>query len=451
MAIVANAAQTTLPATVNNSVFNYTALDLLTDALENLRVIDAELPLGDYERKVGFDKLNQLIKWLQAKDFHLWTETEAVLPLIPGQEKYLLGPNGADCANEDDFRFLTVKQDSSNKNLHITGDINAAPELILFDPTNSAQDWVTVDSTVTSDGAVLTVTNTTTSSGSVSYSVPTTVGNTYIFTFGYTKGSSSGVNITAEDINGTISTITLTVSASTTLTFVARQKNTSFKIENISTISGQTSLLSTMNYVDNDQGDRIGVFLNDKTLQWNNVVFFSNDKVTLGDKLLSNTSKGNKVYVYTNIIPRPMSIINVRFRENKGFTDIPTTMWSRKEYFEQPDKSNKGTLTKWYYSPALANGEFYTWSTASSNEQFAYFTYVRPTLINDANSTVPDFPSEWFIPLSAILSKWLIPKFSVPDQKAIEIKELALEAMDEIWGFDNEDSYLAFTPGHVGR
>jgi len=146
-----------------------------------------------------------------------------------------------------------------------------------------------------------------------------------------------------------------------------------------------------------------------------------------------------------------MSIVNVRFRENKGFTDIPTTKWSRTEYFEQPDKSSTGTLTKWYYSPQLTDGDFYVWSTAASDEQLAYFTYIRPTMINDSNATVPDFPAEWFQPLSYMLSKWLIPKFSVPDQRAQEIRVLADEAEDEILGFDNEDSHMIFTVDHVNR
>lgn len=451
MSIVANGAQTKLPVDVNNSVLNFTALDLITDALENLRVIDSGLPLQAPERDIAFKKLNQLIKYLQAKGFHLWTETEAVLPLIPGQQKYLLGPNGADCSTEDDFRFLTVLADSTNKLLNVTGDITPSPELIKFDPTNSVQDWIAVDATIVSDGSTFTLTNSTTSSGSATYSVPTTPGDTYLFTFDFVLGTSSGANISAEDINGTVATTTVTSSTVSNLLFVARQKNTSFKIENVSIVSGEDSSLQDMNYVDNAKGDRIGVFLDDKTLQWNNAALFSNDIVTLGDDLLSIASTGNKIYAYSNIIQRPMDVVNVRFRENQGFTDIPTTKWSRTEYFEQPDKSNQGTLTKWYYSPALLNGEFYVWSTADSNEQFALFTFIRPNMVNQSNATNPDFPSEWFTPLSLLLSKWLIPKFSVPDQRAQEIKALADEAMDEILGFDNEQSHIIFTVDHVNR
>lgn len=451
MTIVINGAQTTLSEETDDSILEFTALDVVKDSLQDLRVIDGELPLGDYERQVGFDKLNQLVKNLQNKGFHLWTEVEGILPLIEGKEKYILGPNGDDCADADDFRFLTVDQTSSNKTLYVTGDINPAPELIKFDPANSIQDWIPVDATLTSDGSALTITNTSTSKGSASYSVPTTVGNTYIFTFTYTKGTSLSATVSAIDIDGTIATLPLSVNATSTLTFVARQRDTSFEIENTSLTIGHTSIINTLNYVDNAQGDRVGIFSNNKNLQWNNAVFFSKNKVTLGSKLLDSASKGNKIYAYSKIIPRPMSIINIRFRENKGFSEIPTTKWSRTEYFEQPDKTNKGTLTKWYYTPTLKDGGLYVWSTAASNEQLAYFTYVRPTKITNENADKIDFPSEWFIPISAMLTKLLMRKFPAKPERAVQIKLASDEAEDEILGFDNEDSSIKFTVDHIGR
>lgn len=428
-----------------------TAYDIVRKALSLLRVTDPQLPLDPDVGEIGFDALNDLVKHLQNQGFHIWTEREAILPLIKDRQSYKIGVDGDHIADDEDFKFLSTSQISSNLILNVVGDIDGAPNILPDSPTESTQDWVATDATLTSDGETLTVTNNSASSGRSSYSIETTPNTTYVFTFKYTKGTSAGANFIVNDVNGDFKTINLTLDTETTLEFTARQNQTNFVIENTSTTSGQTSLVSQLNYVDKSKGDRIAVLLNDKSFFWTNVVFYENNRATLADRLPEEIPLGTKVYSYSNLLDKPMSITNIRFRENQGFSDIPTTQWSRKEYFEQTNKDSRGTVTKWYYSRRIDDVRLYVWQTAASNEQLAYISYIQPTEITTTNAQEVDFPSEYFKTLYYLLAVDLIPEFAVPDQRAQVIEAKAQEFLDDAMGFDNGDTYIQLMPDHVNR
>ena len=436
---------------MSKSELTRSAYDIARKALSLLRVIDPQIPLDPHVGETAFDALNDLIKHLQNEGFHLWTEREAIMPLVEDRQRYILGPDGDNCADVDNFQFLSTVNYSNNKVLNVIGNINGASNLISDSPTESTQDWAATDSTITSDGESLTVTNSIASQGSASYSVETTPGETYVFAFKYEKGSSTGANISASDINGDIEQIILTLDSQTTIEFTARQNATNFVIQNQSSTVGHTNSVSMLNYVNASDGDKIGVLLKDRSFFWTNVVFYENNRATLADRLPEQIEPNTKVYSYTEILDKPMSITNIRFRENMGFSDIPTTEWARREYFEQTNKDSKGTLTKWYYSRQLENVELYVWQTASSGEQLAYISYIRPTNINTSNADSIDFPAEWFKALYYMLARDLLPEFSVPDQRSAEIAMMANQFEDMALGFDNGDTYIAFYPDHVNR
>lgn len=65
-----------------------TAGDLIRDALRAANISGIELQVEEVDFRHGFTILNDILSWLQTKQIHLWSETEAFLPLNPGQKRY---------------------------------------------------------------------------------------------------------------------------------------------------------------------------------------------------------------------------------------------------------------------------------------------------------------------------------------------------------------------------
>src|SRR6185312_12801509 len=82
-------------ATSGTTTYNRTAGEIVTAAFKKLGVQPAEQPLQAFELRDGLETLNMMIKAFQVPGLHLWTETEAVLFLNPGQAEYALGPQGS--------------------------------------------------------------------------------------------------------------------------------------------------------------------------------------------------------------------------------------------------------------------------------------------------------------------------------------------------------------------
>lgn len=84
--------------------FNATALEIVTEAYELLRVgIDGEA-LTVEDTDIALRKLNLMVKAWQADGLHLWTKSEGVLFLVDSQAAYALGGSGttANCALASD-------------------------------------------------------------------------------------------------------------------------------------------------------------------------------------------------------------------------------------------------------------------------------------------------------------------------------------------------------------
>lgn len=77
-----------------SAVMTQTGLDIVKKAFNILGAIDKEMPLPANLRETGFTSLNFMVKSLQV-NYHLWTETQGVIPLSTGVTEYTLGPDGA--------------------------------------------------------------------------------------------------------------------------------------------------------------------------------------------------------------------------------------------------------------------------------------------------------------------------------------------------------------------
>lgn len=77
------------------AILTATGLDIVKESFLILGATNKNRPLSASLREMGFTSLNFLVKSLQVT-YHLWTETQGVIPLQAGVTEYTLGPNGAD-------------------------------------------------------------------------------------------------------------------------------------------------------------------------------------------------------------------------------------------------------------------------------------------------------------------------------------------------------------------
>ena len=178
-----------------SSILAKTAGKIIEQALRDARIVAVEQPIQDIDNQRGLDALNNVAKYWQTQDINLWLEDQGVLPLIVGQARYLLGPNGAESANADDFFNTTLGAAQVAADTAITvassANMTAAPNILSTDPTTSVQDWTAINSATLAVSSGLLITNVSSTAGGADYTLPVTVGQTYRVRFGFTLGTSS--------------------------------------------------------------------------------------------------------------------------------------------------------------------------------------------------------------------------------------------------------------------
>ncbi len=187
--------------------------------------------------------------------------------------------------------------------------------------------------------------------------------------------------------------------------------------------------------------DVIGIMLDDKTIHWSTISsLVTDDTVTIGDALASAASSGNKVYVYTNTIARPLEVDAMQ-RELSG-NEIPMTGLSRHEYETLPNKTSPGVPVNYYFDPQTTTANLYVWPVPDSSEQVLNFTY-RDTIEDiDAVANDFDFPQEWqeyLVYNLALRISSLVGK--QPSQTTVM---MAQSSRDSMMNWDQEEESLIF-------
>ncbi len=450
---------------MTSETFSLTAGQIIENALRDARIIPAEQPIQPKDLVNGLQAINIIIKHWQAQGIHLWSEKEALLPLIPSRRKYILGPNGDDIAVADTFftTFLRLIGSQGDTSIGINSDtgtnsdgesltMSGAPDILESSPLVSTQDWTTSNDGILTvvGGNTLQLENGSTSLGSASYNLATVPGERYRIDFGYTQGTSSTCSFFAEDQTGILTASTLASTGSGTLDFTARDTTTTFRFQNNDAVLGATSILDSLNYRDKSTGDRIGIFMDDGTIHWDDVVsiteglvFFT---VDINNGLPSAANLDNTVYTYAESINRPMRVLQTRYASSLTASEIPTRQWSRDDYFDQPDKDSVGTVVNWYYTPTLTQGELYVWQVASSINNVLRFTYVDSIEIPTTTDDSLEFPSEWYMPLKWAVAAELGPSRGVSDNRQVILETKAAKSLDDVLGFDVERDNMSLQP-----
>jgi len=436
---------------MSSPTLTFSAGDAVRGALRDARIIPSEQPIQNVDLQTGLNALNVVIKHWQAQGIHLWSETEAIVPLIKGQRKYQLGPGGDEVAEADTFvnTTLTANQVATDTTLTLasTTGMAGATNILTTDVTTSTQDWTAINSAVLSISSGLLINNGSTVAGGAERTLTTTPGVTYRVRFGYTKGSSISAVFTVLNGGVTAETTTLTATGTGELTITAVNDSITFRVENTGTLVGEDSTLTSLNYIDETGGDRIGIELDDGTRQWTDILnVVSTTSVTLKDGLTGVAATAKSVYSFSAQIDRPLRVLNAQFGETLTASEIPVEQWSRQEYFNQPDKDSSGTVVQLYYSPQLTLGNLLIWQVAANVNQVLRFTYIRPIEIPDDQLDSLDLPSEWFLPIKWAIAAEIGPGYGLPDNRQLVIESKAATTLQEALSHDVERDSMSIQP-----
>jgi hypothetical protein len=179
--------------------------------------------------------------------------------------------------------------------------------------------------------------------------------------------------------------------------------------------------------------DVIGIELDDGTMHWTTVSSGGGTTtVVIASGLPSAAASGNRVYAYTasaDRIRRPLRVIEANVKEVSSSSQWSIEVITRNEYYSHGNLTSEGVPNVLYYEPGLGSavadptsattwyGTFYFYPRFSSGDHVIEFTYQRPFADFDAASDHPDFPQEFYLPLTLELAALLGPKFGVPIQE----------------------------------
>ena len=434
-------------------VFTKNVGKIIEEALRDARIIPVEQPVLGIDFSRGLDALNNIAKHWQTQDINLWLKEEAVLPLNVGQSKYLLGPNGDECANADEFFNTTLGAAHvvTDTVITVTSSTNmiAAANILTTDPTLSTQDWTAINSaTLSASSSGLLITNVASTAGGADFSLETTIGQTYQVRFDYTLGTSVSCDFSV--LNGVTVEDTVNLTATTLnneLVITATTGTITFRVQNTSTTTGETSTVVNLTQVDESTGSRIGIEMDDGSRFWDNVLNVdSSTSIDIVNGLPSAAANLNSVFFYTSIIPRPMRLLSTRYASRITGSEQPTDRWSRQEYFDQPDKDSTGTVNQWYYSPQLTEGELFIWQVAGSVNNILRISYIVPALVYTENTDVLEFPSEFYMALKWAIASDIAPSYGVKPERRLELKQEAFDSLEDALSHDIEFDSMMFQP-----
>lgn len=438
-----------------SKIYTRTAGQIIEEALRDSRIIAAEQPIQAIDYENGLDALNNVSKFWDTKGIHLWLIERAVLPLNVGQEVYLLGPDGDPCGYEESFFATNVMTAAVTGATALVVDstlgMEAAPDILDSDPTDSTQDWTATLSTL-SVSSGLRVTNSGAAAGSATYDLEATIGQTYRVRFGFTLGTS--VSATVSVLNGATVEDSVLLSASDAtneLEITASVNPITFKIANTSTTIAQYSTVYDLQYVDDVTGSRIGIELDDETMQWDYVLNVnSSTSIDLTGSLDDDVAVDNQVFSFSEQIDRPLRVMNFMYSSAPGSAGTPVDIWSRQEYTQQPQKDAQGNVVNWYYNPTLGEGRLYVWQTANNIQNTLAFDVRKPLSVYTQISDTLDYPSEYYLPLKWAIAADLGPSYGVKESRQSVLEQKAADFLESALGNDNESDGFSIQPDYSG-
>lgn len=215
----------------------------------------------------------------------------------------------------------------------------------------------------------------------------------------------------------------------------------------VAALSG-ASTITVSDATDIDDGDRIGVKLDDGTRHWTTVNGAPvGSVVTLTATLTDDVASGSSVYTYTTRPERPQRVLHARRRATATANDVPVEIVAQEEYQSQPTKTGAGTVTMVAYKPTLVSGRLFCWQAGSVN-QLLRMTVEREFVEVTATSDTLDIPSEWNEAVMYRLAVALEPTYGQLDAGRVARLHASADRLQlEAEMFDADPGSIRFTAG----
>ncbi len=185
-------------------------------------------------------------------------------------------------------------------------------------------------------------------------------------------------------------------------------------------------------------GDQIGM-QQGTDVQWTTVNGApAGNVITLTDTLTADVADNAIVYAFTTVANRPMKIMETYVHIASSNTDIPVGNISRRRYNRLSVKDTEGLVNQFYYDPQTDAGNLFVWPTTDDETNYLIM-FVQRTLSDfDSSINNPDYPQEWYLPLTYNLATLLAPKYGIPAGDFNKLSGLASYYYEIAQGFDEE-------------
>lgn len=150
------------------------------------------------------------------------------------------------------------------------------------------------------------------------------------------------------------------------------------------------------------------------------------------------------------VSPRALRVLECRYRR-QGI-DVPMTMFSRQEYYDQPNKTTSPSIpVNFYFDPQVDIGTLYLWPAPSAQTvadgYTIHFTYVRFMDTMTASNQTMDLPQQWIEAVMWNGAKRLMTQYPVNDPNLMRlVLDQAAEYQALLLQFDNEPASLFMQP-----
>lgn len=132
---------------------------------------------------------------------------------------------------------------------------------------------------------------------------------------------------------------------------------------------------------------------------------------------LTNGASSYRIGVGQTInTPKPLKVIQAWNHNTTSNVDIPIRVLTKQEYNILGNKTSSGNPIQVYYDPQNTYGDLYVFPVPTATEASANtinIVYQRPFEDFDASTDTPDFPQEWYDPLTYGLATRLAPEYGV--------------------------------------
>lgn len=199
--------------------------------------------------------------------------------------------------------------------------------------------------------------------------------------------------------------------------------------------------------------NNIGIILSTNTIQWTTITNIVGNVVSLNNSLTNTVNPNANVYTYTTAINKPLDVFAIRRRNSLSTIDTPLIMMAYEDYQNLPTKiTSASTPVQWTYNRSINNGTLFVWPMPADQTYYLMLTYAEPIQDLDNSTDTPDFPVEWYDALVYQLAVRISPMYGrLGSEQFAQLKSLADEFLANALAFDNEVSYVKFTPDTLGN